>query len=88
MFRTSRETRPACFNAYGKGKRSVQPALVHITEGTAPAPKLTLTMALPDYVDMVTGKLNSMAAFSSGKLKLGGDMMFAMKLASFFGASV
>jgi putative sterol carrier protein len=34
---------------------------------------------------MTSGKLNAMAAFSSGKLKLGGDMMFAMKLAPMFG---
>ncbi len=53
--------------------------------GIAPNPKMTITADAKDYAEIATGKMNPMAAFSSGKLKVGGDMMFAMKLASFFG---
>ena len=49
---------------------------------------MTLTADAKDYADIATGKLNAMQAFSSGKLKVGGDMMFAMKFASLFGRSV
>ncbi len=55
-----------------------------LREGPAAAPKLTLTMAAQDWLDMVTGKLNGQMAFMSGKLKHKGDMGLLMKLASMF----
>ena len=55
-----------------------------LREGPAAAPKLTLMMAAPDWLDMVTGKLNGQMAFMSGKLKHKGDMGLLMKLASMF----
>ena len=60
------------------GKCSVQ-------QGAAASPNLTLTMAAPDWLDMVGGKLNGQMAFMSGKLKIKGDMGLAMKLAGMFG---
>ncbi len=60
------------------GKCSVQP-------GAAASPNLTLTMAAPDWLDMVGGKLNGQMAFMSGKLKIKGDMGLAMKLGGMFG---
>jgi len=56
-----------------------------LAEGPAASPNLTLTMAAPDWLDMVSGKLNGQMAFMSGKLKLKGDMGLAMKLAGMFG---
>ena len=56
-----------------------------LKEGVAAAPNLTLTMAAPDWVDMVSGKLNGQMAFMSGKLKHKGDMGLLMKLAGMFG---
>jgi putative sterol carrier protein len=56
-----------------------------VAEGAAEAPSLTLTMAAPDWLDMVGGKLNGQMAFMSGKLKIKGDMGLAMKLAGMFG---
>jgi putative sterol carrier protein len=52
--------------------------------GPAAAPKLTLTMAAQDWLDMVSGKLNGQMAFMSGKLKHKGDMGLLMKLPSLF----
>jgi putative sterol carrier protein len=54
-------------------------------EGPAATPNLTLTMTAPDWIDMVSGKLNGQMAFMSGKLKIKGDMGLAMKLAGMFG---
>jgi putative sterol carrier protein len=56
-----------------------------VAEGPAASPKLTLTMAAQDWLDMTSGKLNGQMAFMSGKLKLKGDMALAMKLAGMFG---
>lgn len=55
-----------------------------VEKGTAPTPKLTLAAEGKDYLDVVTGKVNPMSAFSAGKLKLKGDLGLAMKLMNFF----
>lgn len=51
-----------------------------VDEGNAPSPNVTITMASNDFADMVEGRLDSMAAFMGGKLKVTGDMMLAMQL--------
>ncbi|MCL6612304.1 MAG: SCP2 sterol-binding domain-containing protein [Peptococcaceae bacterium] len=53
-----------------------------VAEGTADSPSITISMAAPDFKDMIDGKLNGTMAFMSGKLKLKGDMGLAMKLES------
>lgn len=55
-----------------------------VEEGTAEAPAMTLTCDAQDYIDVVTGKQDAMKAFMQGKLKLAGDLNFAMKLTSYF----
>lgn len=44
----------------------------------------TIAMSDVDFVALATGKLNPMAAFTSGKLKLQGNPMLAMKLQGLF----
>jgi putative sterol carrier protein len=55
-----------------------------VKPGAGADPKLTLTMAAQDWVDMVTGKLNPQMAFMSGKLKHKGDMALLMRLGGMF----
>ena len=55
-----------------------------VAPGTTEAPKLTITAAASDYVDIALGKLEAMSAFASGKIKLQGDLALAMKLMGFF----
>jgi putative sterol carrier protein len=50
---------------------------------TGPA-RITLTLALPNFLRMVAGKLNGQEAFMTGKLKLAGDMGLAMVMQSWF----
>jgi putative sterol carrier protein len=51
----------------------------------APGPaRVTLALALPDFLRLVSGKLDGMQAFFSGKLKVSGDMMFAQTMQSWF----
>jgi len=56
-----------------------------VAEGEAPSPSCTVTMAEPDFLDLVSGKLNGQMAFLTGKLKVAGDMGLALKLGSFIG---
>ena len=55
-----------------------------VQPGNAEAARVTLGMALPDFLRFVTGQLDGMQAFMTGKLKLSGDMMFAQSMQSWF----
>jgi len=55
-----------------------------INEGAYDNPDVTLTMEDGDFMDLMTGKIDGMTAFMSGKLKIDGDLMLAQKLASLF----
>jgi putative sterol carrier protein len=57
---------------------------LEVKEGTHPSPKMTMTMAGKDYVDLTLGKLNGQMAFMQGKLKIAGDMGLAMKMQTLF----
>ena len=52
--------------------------------GGGEAARVTLGMALPDFLRFVTGQLDGMQAFMTGKLKLSGDMMFAQSMQAWF----
>lgn len=52
--------------------------------GTAESPRVTLGLALPDFLRFVAGELDGTQAFMSGKLKLSGDMMFAQSMQAWF----
>lgn len=56
-----------------------------VKEGRVDAPNITVTMDADDFKAVASGQLNAMAAFMSGKLKVQGDMMLAMKLQSLLG---
>ena len=55
-----------------------------VSQGAAPSPNMTMTLAAQDYVDLIGGKLNGQMAFMSGKLKIAGDMGLAMKMQTLF----
>jgi putative sterol carrier protein len=55
-----------------------------IHKGTGDPARVTLTLALPDFLKLIAGKLDGMQAFMTGKLRLGGDMMFAQTMQSWF----
>lgn len=48
--------------------------------GATANPGVVVTMTVLDFIAMATGKLNGVAAFMSGKLKIKGDMSLALKL--------
>ena len=53
-------------------------------QGNAEPARVTLGMALPDFLRFLTGQLDGMQAFMAGKLKLSGDMMFAQSMQAWF----
>jgi putative sterol carrier protein len=57
---------------------------VTLSKGTPESARVTLALAAPDFLRLVTGKLNGQTAFFQGKLKLSGDMMFAQTMQSWF----
>ncbi|MDF9817160.1 SCP2 sterol-binding domain-containing protein [Streptomyces sp. SPB162] len=52
--------------------------------GTVESPRVTMRVKLPDFVRLVTGKLNSMQAFLTGKVKISGDTFYATKFEAWF----
>lgn len=59
---------------------AIEDGRAKVSEGTSVSPNVTVTMASSDFADMVEGRLDSIAAFMGGKLKVKGDMMLAMQL--------
>lgn len=47
-------------------------------------PDMTITVGDKDWLSIVEGKLDATNAFMTGKVKVAGDMMLAMKLSSLF----
>lgn len=54
------------------------------SEGQAESPRLTLKMGVIDFVRVAVGQAQGQQLFMTGKLKLTGDMMFAMQMQNFF----
>ncbi|HEY6173744.1 MAG TPA: SDR family NAD(P)-dependent oxidoreductase, partial [Kofleriaceae bacterium] len=51
-----------------------------VTEGVAGTPACTLEMSDADFLAMATGQADAMKLFSTGKLKISGDVMASQKL--------
>jgi len=57
-----------------------------VDAGTHATPSITIKKAAPYWVKMVNGDLNGQMAFMTGKLKVSGNMMLAMKMQQLFPA--
>lgn len=57
----------------------------HINTGATPNPHMTFSSDASDYVAMINGDLNPMAAFMQGKVRVSGDVALAMKMQTLFG---
>ena len=70
----------------GQKQWTVEIANGACTTSEAPAtdPRLTLELGLVDFIRLIFGQAQGQQLFMSGKLKLKGDMMFAMQMQTFF----
>ena len=55
-----------------------------IIPGGVEKPDITFTVSDKDWLAITEGKLDPMNAFMTGKLKVAGDMMLAMKVPNLF----
>jgi NAD(P)-dependent dehydrogenase (short-subunit alcohol dehydrogenase family)/uncharacterized OB-fold protein/putative sterol carrier protein len=55
-----------------------------VSEGSHSSPTTTIAMGDEDFVKMIRGELNAMAAYTSGKLKIGGDLMKSQLIGKLF----
>jgi len=53
-------------------------------KGTHANPTVKIAMQDKDFVDMITGKLNAMSAFTAGKLRIEGDLMKSQLILKLF----
>lgn len=58
----------------------------HLIPGGVEKPDTTFTIKSKDWLAIAEGKLDSMKAFMTGKLKVVGDMTLAMKVPQLFPA--
>jgi putative sterol carrier protein len=57
-----------------------------VAKGASESPRVTMALNLPNFLRMMIGELDGMQAFTTGKLKITGDMMFSSKIATWFGS--
>lgn len=55
-----------------------------LVPGGVEKPDITITVKDNDWISIVEGKLNPQNAFMTGKVKIAGDMMLAMRLQQLF----
>jgi putative sterol carrier protein len=55
-----------------------------IDQGRAESPRVSLRIALADFLRLITGAANGMQLFMTGKLKVTGDLFFAQTYQSWF----
>jgi putative sterol carrier protein len=55
-----------------------------VIPGGVEKPDITITISDKDWLAMTEGKLDAMNAYMTGKLKISGDMMLAMKIPNLF----
>ena len=63
---------------------NVDDGKVSIEEGGVESPDVTVEATSDDLIALIKGKLNPMAAFMQGRLKVKGDMSIAMQMQRLF----
>ena len=68
----------------GDWQCSVKEAACTVTAGSHPKPNCTIRMADADFIEMMQGRLAPMQAYTSGKLKIEGDIMKSQLIEKLF----
>jgi putative sterol carrier protein len=68
----------------GEWNMTIKDQKCEINEGQADNPTTTIKMTDDDFIALIMGELDGMTAFTSGKLKVEGDMMKAQVMGTLF----
>lgn len=68
----------------GKWALKVANQTCELVRGGVEKPDITLTMSDKDWLSVAEGKLDAMNAYMTGKVKVAGDMMLAMRIQNLF----
>ena len=75
------------FNTSDPHYATIKDGACTVTAGTASNADVALTIGDEDLVALLTGELNGMTAFMTGKLQLEGNPMLAQQITGFFDAA-
>lgn len=56
-----------------------------LEKGPNEKPRITMAISFTDFLRLASKELDGMQAFTTGKMKIRGDLMFAQKMAKWFG---
>ncbi|HOD29720.1 MAG TPA: SDR family oxidoreductase [Syntrophales bacterium] len=73
-----------CVAGEGDWYAEIKGGACTIAAGAHAKPTCTLKIAAADYLDLMNGKMNAMKAYTSGKLKIEGDLMKSQLLEKLF----
>jgi putative sterol carrier protein len=62
----------------------IRDQMMTLEVGHPPSSKVKMSMPAGDFLDMLAGNLSTTDAFTSGKLRVSGNLIYAMKLATVF----
>jgi NAD(P)-dependent dehydrogenase (short-subunit alcohol dehydrogenase family)/putative sterol carrier protein len=68
----------------GSWYATVKDGTCEVTEGSHSSPTTTIEMGDDNFVKMISGELNAMSAYTSGKLKIRGDLMKSQLIEKLF----
>ena len=70
--------------AGGAWYATIKDGTCEVSEGSHSGPTTTIKMADENFVKLITGELNAMSAFTSGKLRIEGDLMKSQLIEKLF----
>jgi putative sterol carrier protein len=56
-----------------------------VTKGSTPLPSVAIGMSGPDFIQLARGQLNTTQAYRQGRIRIGGDLNLAARIADVFG---
>jgi putative sterol carrier protein len=57
-----------------------------VTKGSTPLPSVAIGMSGPDFIQLARGQLNTTQAYRQGRIRIGGDLNLAARIADVFGS--
>jgi NAD(P)-dependent dehydrogenase (short-subunit alcohol dehydrogenase family)/acyl dehydratase/putative sterol carrier protein len=68
----------------GDWSAAIKDGTCTVESGVHGSPTTTINMSAPDFVELIQGRLNAMKAYTSGQLKIGGDLMKSQLIEKLF----